>query len=274
MKNYKELPDILENIDVHFKISAGPGAGKTTWLVEHVKNILSNSDRLGKTKKIACITYTRIGADTVEKKVKKISGTNRLDVGTIHSFLYRNVVKPFSYLIERDDNGNELFNIKELSGHIENRPNHDRISSWANAIGKNYRYLHDTNKKDSNGLTNFQKTVFLLKEFEWGLKEDNINFYLKKKYYRDYQFPTTNLFEYKLSNWRKGIMHHEDVLYFTHYIFKKEPRVVELISNKFPYLFLQTCTCALLELRAQHHSRVLDLDTQKYFHLRCEERSP
>ncbi len=52
--------------------------------------------------------------------------------------------------------------------------------------------------------------------------------------------PTNNdeLLKYKKTYWRKGIMHHEDVLYFTHYIFNKEPRVVELLSNKYPYIYL------------------------------------
>ncbi|MFB1000076.1 MAG: AAA family ATPase, partial [Colwellia sp.] len=85
MDTIKELPKVLRDIDVPFKISAGPGAGKTTWLVEHVKNVLENSDKLNKTQKVACITYTRIGADTVNKKIKNFTYTNRLDIGTIHS---------------------------------------------------------------------------------------------------------------------------------------------------------------------------------------------
>ena len=151
MDTIEELPKILTEINVPFKISAGPGAGKTTWLVNHVQNVLKNSDRLNKTKKVACITYTRIGADTVDKRVKKRIGTNRLDIGTIHSFLYRNVIKPFSYLIEKDEDGNELFNVDELSGHIENRLIWDRLRSWKKEIEKDnateYKYFTWTNKR-------------------------------------------------------------------------------------------------------------------------------
>jgi len=238
MENFEELPEILIEINIPFKISAGPGAGKTTWLVNHVQNVLKNSDKLNKTQKIACITYTRIGADTVEKKVKKLSGTNRIDIGTIHSFLYHNIIKPFSYLIEYDENGNELFAIKELSGHIENRPNYDRVSSWIKSIGSNYAYLYDNKKKDNDGLTNLNKTFKLLQEFEWSYENSKVSPGLRRNFYRDYPFPSTKIYEYKLANWRKGIMHHEDVLYFTHFIFNKNSRIVEFLSNKFPYLFL------------------------------------
>lgn len=47
----------------HFLVKAGPGAGKTYWLIQHIKHVLSTSNRLGKIKKIACITYTNIGVE-------------------------------------------------------------------------------------------------------------------------------------------------------------------------------------------------------------------
>jgi len=46
---------LLIDIEQHFRVSAGAGAGKTHWLTEHIKNVLHRSDRLAKTRKIACI---------------------------------------------------------------------------------------------------------------------------------------------------------------------------------------------------------------------------
>ncbi|EHL68155.1 hypothetical protein HMPREF1014_04781 [Bacillus sp. 7_6_55CFAA_CT2] len=39
-------------IDEHFKLYAGPGAGKTTFLTNHIKRILHQSTKLGKAKKL------------------------------------------------------------------------------------------------------------------------------------------------------------------------------------------------------------------------------
>ena len=55
-------------IDACFRIGAGPGAGKTHWLIEHIKDVISHSNKLGAVKKVACITYTNVGTDTIRKR--------------------------------------------------------------------------------------------------------------------------------------------------------------------------------------------------------------
>ncbi|MEK4221482.1 UvrD-helicase domain-containing protein [Bacillus sp. FSL W8-0116] len=77
-----------EDLHKHFKVIAGPGAGKTHWLIKHIRNVLQNSERLGKVSKIACITYTTVGTEEIIERL----GTDiqRVEVSTIHSFLYKN----------------------------------------------------------------------------------------------------------------------------------------------------------------------------------------
>lgn len=89
------------NIDEDFKVEAGPGAGKTEFLVNHIKNIIDNSDRLSNSRKIACITYTNIAVETILKRVGK-NASNMIEVTTIHSFLYKNVVKPYCSFIPEE----------------------------------------------------------------------------------------------------------------------------------------------------------------------------
>ena len=148
MLDINSLPDISEltDIDTNFRVFAGPGAGKTTWLIQHLINILKTSCRLHKTRKIACITYTNVAAEEVMNRLS--CDKCRFDISTIHSFLYRNIVKPFSYLIAQDEDGESLFNIDKLDGHIEHIPHGDKIRRWRETIkklnNKKYDYLNYT----------------------------------------------------------------------------------------------------------------------------------
>lgn len=87
-------------IDEPFKVSAGPGAGKTHWLISHIKNVVSNSHKLNVVKKVACITYTNVGIDTITSRLNM--GNDVVEVCTIHSFLYANVIKPYVHLVAQE----------------------------------------------------------------------------------------------------------------------------------------------------------------------------
>ena len=57
------------NIEKEFKIEAGPGAGKTHFLIHHINNVIKYSNRLYSTRKIACITFTNTAVDTIRKRL-------------------------------------------------------------------------------------------------------------------------------------------------------------------------------------------------------------
>ena len=92
---------LLEDLEKPFKVIAGPGAGKTYWLVKNIKHILNNSKKLHRNSKIACITYTKVGVEEINKELS--SGFENVEVSTIHSFLYKNVLRPYVYLLNQVD---------------------------------------------------------------------------------------------------------------------------------------------------------------------------
>mgnify|MGYP005878503545 CR=1 FL=1 len=59
-------PEQLKN---HFKIYAGPGAGKTHFLVENVKNIVTQNPVIveSRSRKVLCVTYTNAAVDEIKK---------------------------------------------------------------------------------------------------------------------------------------------------------------------------------------------------------------
>ena len=84
----------IYEIEKHFKVFAGPGAGKTHLIIENIKNIIQNSKKVDKDlRKILCITYTNIAADEITKRLNNYN--QYACVYTIHSFLYQNVIKIF-----------------------------------------------------------------------------------------------------------------------------------------------------------------------------------
>ena len=63
-----------EQLTKHSKIYAGPGAGKTHFLVENVKNIVSTNPLITKShaRKVLCITYTNAAVDEIIRKASPL----------------------------------------------------------------------------------------------------------------------------------------------------------------------------------------------------------
>lgn len=81
------------------KISiAGAGAGKTTTMADTIVNLQSKKDSH---LNIFCITFTNNAVACIERKLKEHYGElpDNIMVSTIHSFLYREFIKPYYYLL-------------------------------------------------------------------------------------------------------------------------------------------------------------------------------
>ncbi len=245
----------LDDIDTNFRVFAGPGAGKTTWLIDHLRNVLKSSCRLHRTRKIACITYTNVAAEEVMNRLS--CDKCRFDISTIHSFLYRNIVKPFSYLIAQDKDGEPLFNIDNLDGHIEHIPHGDKIRRWRETIGK----LNEKNYDYLNLAQNRPGLLAQLGSLDYSFVDGEIDLIFRKQ--RGVAVPSKNgeLWLYKEKYWRDGIMHHEDVLYFSYLIIYNSPRVLEFIRNKYPYILIDEFQDTT-ELQTWIIKRIAESDTK------------
>lgn len=210
-------------VDCHFKVTAGPGAGKTHWLINHIKNVLAHSDRLGKCGKIACITYTNVGVDTIVRRLGL--ATKGVEVCTIHSFFYNNIVKPYLWLIAVD----EGFNLDLLKGEDDR---FDLSYPTLEAI-----------KKENNQL--YATDVFLklaIRNARWRIDEHG-EIVCKPKHamkanVRGTFLSSKTYLAYKKQAWAKGLMHYDDVIYFAYRLFERIPFIQEVIARKFPFLFI------------------------------------
>lgn len=216
-------------VDTNFRLKAGPGAGKTYWLINHVRNVLENAN-LGKVGKIVCLTYSNIGVDTILSRLYK---SRFIEVSTIHSFLYSNLIKPYLYLIA-DKYG---FSINQYNGLVDDYICDDYPS--IETIQTELRIRHP------NAYINQSYWSSYLKGLKWRLKENDmgklscysskpINVYKGNKY----PAPTCTGIIYKKMAWSHGIMHYDDVNFFAYKLIFDFPWLAKLLSIAYPYIFI------------------------------------
>jgi len=263
------------NIDIeqHFKIVAGPGAGKTTFLINHIQNVLRDSNRLEKSKKIACITYTNVGVDTI---INKLNDSNdHVEVSTIHSFLFTHIVKPYlftistkydlgcKYCIDNDSLlklGKELpvrllEKLKSIKDQVYNKKDFEEklvevitktnVRKFFRIIKNNSEYLMQNFDSPFEHIVSegyFRKTDLSgrhidkneLKSMYWAIEKEQCILKLKDRK-TDFH---NSLLKYKSNFWDKGIMHYDDVLAFAWEIINLNSNILRVLRAKFPYFFV------------------------------------
>lgn len=211
------------DINHNFRVSAGPGAGKTHWLSLHVSHVLKDSDSLGKMGKVACLSYTNVGADTLMGRMSE--DRNRVISCTIHSFLYLYIVKPYLHFIAAD----EGFKIELLTGED------DRILS-------DYNTFEEIIKVVKQNYAEQDATFSAIRAAKWKLQEDgNLKCYAyppKKCCKKGYLLKEKAYAVYKKLAWAKGYMHYDDVLYFSYKLIQRYPLISKTLAIQFPYIFV------------------------------------
>lgn len=210
----------LPNTEHHFRIFAGPGAGKTHWLINHLKHTARTSTRLSSVARIACITYTNVAVENITSRLG--ASIANIEVSTIHSFLYRNVVAPYLHLLPSE----LLINYALVDGHDEHHPSYTIVQNWLQLIEQPCQAWRQKKIRSS------------LKKVKWQLK--NGTWILTTL---DKQFNSTAIgkrldISYKMLYWEKGIADHDDVLYFSYEILRLHPTITKFLGARFPYLFL------------------------------------
>jgi len=214
--------DSLIPIEQHFRVSAGPGAGKTHWLINHIKNVLYTSSRLYRTRKIACITYTNVAVETILNRLG--SSADRVEVSTIHSFLYKHIVKPYAQFIADEYN----LNVNKIDGHDD-------------LIVSNYSFLDDLKQiTRQQRIANNAELIEAIASARWRFNNTG-TLEVKPDYPRrvdNYSIKNETYFEYKKMTWAKGVLHHDDVLFFSYQLLIKYPFILNVLRAKFPYFFI------------------------------------
>lgn len=175
--------------------------------------------------------------------------TDKISVSTIHSFLYKNVVKPYISFIANDYG----FNYEKLHGHDDVEIRISIIRQWLDLHPKKENLK---NPFTYNQLVKLPNNMSALKNW---LKSLSFKLNNDKKIFIDYDnskalflsggsqvrinATTLNLLKddfisFKKIYWAKGIMSHDDVLFFSYEILTKFDFVLNILRAKFPYLYI------------------------------------
>ncbi len=234
--------DILnvEQLMHHAKIYAGPGAGKTHFLVENIKNIIMSSPVITQShaRKVLCITYTNAA---VGELLDRLEGfTDYVEICTIHGFIIEHVIKPYQ---------EELRNVMKKDFDISVNEK-GIISSQTEGIGilhgvdkdEIYEYIRNTSI-DAFATDSFQYSKKIMGEVEVDnekfiesiIKDDCKEVSLKAsgRIMKEHIKPIK---EYVWSKVRK--LTHNEILYFGYRILELNPTALYAIRVKFPFVFV------------------------------------
>lgn len=218
IKSDQEIP-----IDENFKIFAGPGAGKTHWLIQHIKSVIRDSQRLSIGQKIACITYTNVGVDTIKNRLPY--ATDKVTVSTIHSFFYENIVRYYLGFIAE----NEHFNVDKL-----------KVVDDESLIS--YSKTREIGQEVKQSFIDADLFNNAIRKCRWHFENNNLEFkpdYPFRASPKRNQYISNKAYTlYKEKEWSNGRMTYDDILYFTFKLINKFPMLLEVIKATYPYFFV------------------------------------
>lgn len=211
--------------DESFKVSAGPGAGKTHWLICHIKDVVAHSKLLGAVKKVACITYTNVGTDTISHRLRY--DNDCVEVSTIHSFLFANVVKPYAHLVA-DEIGLKTEGLKVIDE--TNYMSQGVAALLLQAMGKSW--IGADVFSDALSMCRWRYVNHQYIGFK-PLHPQKV-----KSGDKTYTVPNAAYMNYKQYLWKHGELSYDDILYVSWLLFTKHPNIYTLLKAKYPYFFV------------------------------------
>ena len=156
-------------------------------------------------------------------------------MSTIHSFLYRNIVKPYLHRFT-DESGNPLVAYELVKRHDEHHPSFKKVMDWLRSISQTWLLQPQFKSQHQVLIDGLRELVWEQSgNREWTIRPRSTNRMGPRL--REI-CRSGNLRAYKSLYWHDGIIDHEDVLYFAHRIFDEYDLAIQFLGARFRYLFI------------------------------------
>lgn len=219
-----------EQLCNHFAVYAGPGSGKTYFLVNNIKNIVTTNPIISKSneRKVLCITYTNTAVDEIQRRLDRYASA--VVVSTIHSFIIDNIIMPFQSdlkKIMKKDFGIDIIRRSKITSQIE---------GLSILHGYEKKKLNEDLQKVTNcSDINYSKKIL-------GEVEVDNNAYLQNgvhEYTHSHQINSVHVSKIKKYLWEVvGKLTHNEILYFGYRMLQENTTIAYALRVKYPFVFV------------------------------------
>jgi len=228
-----------EQLTMHSKIFAGPGAGKTHFLVENVKNIVTTHPHVvqSRARKVLCITYTNAAVDEISRRMDRYA--DFVEIYTIHSFIIEHIIKPFQHDLR------EIIS-EEFGITVRSK---GKITSQVEGLGilhgvdksEMFKYITDITSESSE-LSYSKKVMGDVQVKILDYIQDAASFASKaadKKLSASSKITTTHILPIKEYIWSVvKKLTHDEILYFGYRILERNHTALYATRVRFPFIFV------------------------------------
>lgn len=221
----------LESVNSNKKIYAGPGAGKTYFLVNNIKDMFKKETKIyrSESKKILCITYTNSAVEEIKSRLEGYE--KNIEICTIHSFIIKYIIyfcqEELKRIMKEDydievKGKSRIFSQIEGVGILHGRDKHE-IFEYINANSGIEEELNYSKK--IMGEVKIDINKYIEENKKELISSDKINV-LHKKVIKKYLWDVV----------RK--LNHDEILYFGYRIIERNPTILYALRVQFPYIFV------------------------------------
>lgn len=229
-----------EQLEKHAKVYAGPGAGKTHFLVENIKNIVTTNSLItqSRMRKVLCVTYTNSAVNEIKRRLDRF--TEHVEVYTIHGFIIEHIIRPFQQNLREIMESDFRINVGSkgiISSQVEGL-------GILHGIDKNeiYDFIRKTNPLEFSD-DDFGYSKKVMGEVEVDNDAYVSSFTESATRCMKLKAPSTidkqHVLPIKKYIWsivRK--LTHNEILYFGYRILESNPIALYAIRVKFPFIFV------------------------------------
>jgi len=228
-----------EQLATHSKILAGPGAGKTHFLVENVKNIVTSHPLVAqsRSRKVLCITYTNAAVREITHRLERY--TDSVEVHTIHGFIIAHIIKPFQLELReimREEFGVTVGQKGVISSQVEGL-------GIMHGVDKTQMFEYIADKTGYETELSYSKKILGAVEVKIAdYSQDSASFESKEAEQRLSASPKIDkahkmpIKEYLWSKVKR--LTHNEILYFGYRILERNHTALYATRVKFPFVFV------------------------------------